>query len=75
MPSLPDDALVVRGGINTVELLVIGSGVTIDATGKLYGVSVNSAPGKTVEELPLALSMPPVDKSIPIQLFTTRTNV
>ena len=51
MPSLPDGALVVRGGINTVELLKSGTGVTVDAFGKLHGLSVNCAPDKTVAEL------------------------
>ncbi len=55
MPPLPDDALVVRGGLNSVELLEIGSGVTTDGAGNLQGVSVNSAPGKTVAELPTGL--------------------
>ena len=55
MSSLPDDALVIRGGLNTVELLKTGSGVTMDADGKLYGVSVNSASGKTIAELAVGI--------------------
>lgn len=55
MPLLPDDALVVRGGLNPVELLVVGSGVTVDENGNLWGVSVNSAAGKTVTELSAGL--------------------
>ena len=62
MPALPDDALVVRGGINTVELLVIGSGVTVDAAGNLHGISVNlhgisvnCAPRRTVAELSVGM--------------------
>lgn len=55
MPPLPGDALVVRGGLNSVELLETGSGVTIDGAGNLQGVSVNSAPGKTVAELSVGL--------------------
>jgi hypothetical protein len=51
VPPLSDDALVVRGGLNTVELLEAGTGVTIDSMGNLHGLSVNSAPGKTVAEL------------------------
>ena len=56
MPLLPDDALVVRGGVNTIELLKTGSGVTVDTASNLHGLSVNSAPGKTVAEL--AVGMP-----------------
>lgn len=55
MPSLPDDALVVRGGVNTVELLETGTGVTVDVAGNLHGLSVNSAPGKTVAELSVGI--------------------
>ena len=55
MPALPDDALVVRGGVNPVELLRTGSGVTANSDGILYGVSVNSAVGKTVAELTAGL--------------------
>lgn len=43
MPPLPDDALVVRGGQNLPEYFAQGSGVTVDAGGKLDGVSVNAA--------------------------------
>jgi len=48
---LPDDALVVRGGQNTTEAIRNGSGVTVDASGNVHGVSVQSAPGATVAEL------------------------
>ena len=51
MLPLPDDALVVRGGLNSVELLEIATGVTIDEAGNLHGLSVNCAPGRTVAEL------------------------
>jgi hypothetical protein len=51
MPALPDDALVVRGGANLPESFAQGSGVTVDATGKVQGVSVNAVPGLTVKEL------------------------
>jgi hypothetical protein len=51
MPLLPDDAFVVRSGLNSVELLEAGSGVTLDNSGNLYGLSVNCAPNKTVAEL------------------------
>ncbi len=49
--ALPNEALVVRGGLNKPENFVNGSGVTIDSNGNLQGVSVNSAPGKSVTEL------------------------
>lgn len=48
---LRDEALVCRGGTCTADRFAGGSGVTIDAAGRLSGVSVNSAPGRTVEEL------------------------
>jgi len=49
--GLPDNALVCRGGSCTAERFAQGSGVTIDAAGYLRGVSVNSAPDKTLVEL------------------------
>jgi hypothetical protein len=51
MDPLPDDALVVRGGQNLPENFERGSGVTVEAEGVLRSVSVNSAPGATLEEL------------------------
>jgi hypothetical protein len=51
MTPLPDDAVVVRGGQNLPENFAQGSGVTVEASGQLQGVSVNSAPGRSVEEL------------------------
>jgi hypothetical protein len=51
MEPLPDDALVVRGGQNLPENFERGSGITVEAEGVLRGVSVNSAPGATLEEL------------------------
>ena len=48
---LRDEAFVCRGGTCTADRFAGGSGVTIDAAGRLSGVSVNSAPGRTVEEL------------------------
>ena len=48
---LRDEALVCRGGTCPADRFAGGSGVTIDAAGRLSGVSVNSAPGRTVEEL------------------------
>jgi hypothetical protein len=51
---LPDDALVVRGGQNLPENFANGSGVTASAGGTLQGVSVNAAPGLSVQELTAA---------------------
>ena len=48
---LPDEALVIRGGLNAPDSFARGSGVTVDAGGKLQGVSVNSAAGLSVAEL------------------------
>jgi RHS repeat-associated protein len=49
--GLPGNALVCRGGTCTAERFADGSGVTLDSQGQLQGVSVNSAPGKTLQEL------------------------
>lgn len=49
--QLSDDALVCRGGTCTSDRFKEGSGVTIDENGNLQGVSVNSANGKSVDEL------------------------
>jgi hypothetical protein len=54
MTPVPDDALVVRGGQNLPDSFIQGSGVTIEAAGKLNGVSVNAGAGATVEELTAA---------------------
>src|SRR5437870_148077 len=51
MATLPDDTLVVRGGENLPENFAQGSGVTVDAGGKVQGVSVNAAPGLSVKDL------------------------
>jgi hypothetical protein len=51
MEPLPDDALVVRGGQNLPGNFADGSGVTVDAGGKMQGVSVNAAPGLSPREL------------------------
>ncbi len=48
---LPDEALVVRGGQNMPAHFVQGSGVTVEAGGSIQGVSVNAAPGLSVQEL------------------------
>jgi RHS repeat-associated protein len=49
--ALPDDALVCRGGTCTADRFAGGSGVTLDDSGNLQGVSVNSAPGASLDEL------------------------
>jgi hypothetical protein len=54
MTPLPDDALVVRGGQDLPSSFAQGSGVMVGAGGKLQGVSVNSAPGLSVEDLTAA---------------------
>ncbi len=51
MAVLPDDALVVRGGLNLPKNFEQGSGVDTDSDGKLHEVSVNSAVGASVAEL------------------------
>jgi hypothetical protein len=51
MIPLPDEALVVRGGQNLPASFIKGSGVTIDVDGKIQGVSVNSIPGLSIQEL------------------------
>lgn len=43
MAELPDDALVVRGGMNLPENFADGTGVEIDKQGLILGASVNSA--------------------------------
>ena len=48
--SLPDEALVVRGGRNLPENFIEGSGVAL-VDGKLQGVSVNSSPGLSLAQL------------------------
>jgi RHS repeat-associated protein len=57
-PSLPDSALVCRGGLCTADRFAGGSGVTIDAAGKMCRASVNSAPGKTAQELSVTIPNP-----------------
>lgn len=52
---LPDNALVCRGGSCTADKFANGSGVTVDASGKLNGVSVNSAAGKSLDELTVGI--------------------
>ena len=49
--TLDDDALVCRGGTCTADRFTSGTGVTTDSTGKLQGVSVNSAPGRSIGDL------------------------
>jgi hypothetical protein len=54
MSRLPDDAVVVRGGLNLPENFAQGSGVEVGTTGQLQGVSVNAASGLSVAELTAA---------------------
>ena len=49
--GLPDEALVVRGGVNAPERFANATGATFDETGKVYNASVNSAPGRSIAEL------------------------
>lgn len=51
MTPLPDEALVVRGGQNLPVHFVQGSDVTVESGGSIQGVSVNAAPGLSVQEL------------------------
>jgi hypothetical protein len=51
MTPLPDEALVVRGGQNLPAHFVQGSGVAVETGGSIQGVSVNAAPGLSVQEL------------------------
>ena len=48
---VPDRALAVRGGLNTPGRFASASGATFDEAGKVYNVSVNSAPGKSIADL------------------------
>jgi hypothetical protein len=48
---LPDSAIVCRGGSCSADHFVSGTGVTVDAQGKLQNVSVNSAPNAGIPEL------------------------
>jgi hypothetical protein len=47
----PDETLVVRGGLNTPERFANATGAAFDEAGKVYNVSVNSAPGKPIADL------------------------
>src|SRR5262245_12110570 len=51
MATLPDDALVVRGGQNLPESFAQGSGVAVGEDGRVQSVSVNSAAGLSVAAL------------------------
>jgi len=53
--DLPDEALVVRGGQCKTENFTNGTGVTVDANGKLQGVSVNSQQGASLESLSMSI--------------------
>ena len=58
--GLEDSALVCRGGLCTADRFAAGSGVKIDSAGKMSGASVNSAAGKTVEELSKTIPNPKI---------------
>ena len=49
--GFPDDALVLRGGVNTRERFENASGARFDEAGNVYDVSVRSAPGRSIEDL------------------------
>jgi hypothetical protein len=51
MAPLPDEALVVRGGTNTPESFARGTGVALDAQGRLQQVSVNAGAGVSLSQL------------------------
>jgi hypothetical protein len=51
MTPLLDAAFVVREGQNLPANFAQGSGVTVEAGGTIEGVSVNAAPGISVQEL------------------------
>lgn len=55
LQQIPNDALVVRGGVCRPESFLTGSGVTLDDAGKLQGVSVQSRAGMTVEKLTIKI--------------------
>ncbi len=56
--GLPDSALVCRGGLCTADRFAGGSGVKVDAAGKMSGASVNSAAGKTLQDLSATIPNP-----------------
>jgi hypothetical protein len=51
LDDLPDDAIVVRGGVNSQDRYANGSGVTANESGQLSNLSVNSREGLTAQEL------------------------
>ena len=53
MAGLPDDALVVRGGLNFPDNFAHASGAMVGTDGRLQGVSVNAGSGLSVDELTL----------------------
>jgi hypothetical protein len=54
-PALPDEALVCRGGSCSADRFRQGSGVTLDAAGRVVGVSVNCAAVTPIEVLSAAI--------------------
>ena len=51
MVPLPDEAFVCRGGTCAADRFRDGSGVSVDAAGRLHGVSVNCASSASVVAL------------------------
>lgn len=49
--SVPDSTLVCRGGICQADNFTNGSGVSLNSNGTLEGISTQSRPGASVEEL------------------------
>ena len=45
------EQFVVRGGLCSADRFRHGSGVSVDRTGRLHGISVQSSPGATIERL------------------------
>jgi hypothetical protein len=55
LSPLPDDALICSGGTCSAERFRQGSGVTLDASGRLVGVSVNCGAVTPIEGLSMAI--------------------
>lgn len=72
--SLPDDAIVVRGGVPTPEQLTKGA-ETINQNGTLSGISVNSAKGASVEQLSQGIPNKQVGVSTVGKIRETGANV
>ncbi|MBI5692759.1 MAG: RHS repeat-associated core domain-containing protein [Verrucomicrobia bacterium] len=55
---LPDSAIVVRGGINSPQSIANGAGVVVGADGRIVGLSVQSAPGESLQVLANRVHVP-----------------